>query len=145
MLRKEFRLKGAIKQARAYVTSRGLYQMELNGRVVGDELFTPGWTAYLKRLQYQTYDVTDLLKSGVNCVGAVLGDCSGTDGIAGASSGRTGAISTARMWLYWRRSKWNIRTVGARSSPPIRPGRHRPVRSSSRTFMTASFMTPVWR
>jgi alpha-L-rhamnosidase len=74
MLRKEFRLNGAIKSARAYVTSRGLYRMVLNGQVVGDELFTPGWTAYLHRLQYQTYDVTKLLKSGVNCVGVVLGD-----------------------------------------------------------------------
>jgi len=74
MLRKEFRLNGTIKEARAYVTCRGLYRMELNGQVVGDELFTPGWTAYLKRLQYQTYDVTELLKNGANCVGATLGD-----------------------------------------------------------------------
>ncbi len=74
MLRKEFRLNGPIKRARAYVTCRGLYRMELNGRVVGDELFTPGWTAYLHRLQYQTYDVTELLKNGTNCVGAILGD-----------------------------------------------------------------------
>ena len=74
MLRKEFRLNGAIKFARAYVTCRGLYRMELNGQVVGNELFAPGWTAYLHRIQYQTYDVTKLLNKGVNCVGAVLGD-----------------------------------------------------------------------
>lgn len=74
MLRREFRLPGGFKQARAYVTCRGLYRMELNGQVVGDELFTPGWTAYLHRLQYQTYDVTELLKSGANCVGVTLGD-----------------------------------------------------------------------
>ena len=48
--------------------------MELNGQVVGDELFTPGWTAYLHRLQYQTYDVTGLLRRGANCVGVILGD-----------------------------------------------------------------------
>ena len=74
MLRKEFRLNGAIKAARAYVTCRGLYQMELNGQVVGDQLFTPGWTAYIHRLQYQSYDVTELLKNGANCVGVILGD-----------------------------------------------------------------------
>ncbi len=74
MLRKEFRLNGAIKAARAYVTCRGLYRMELNGHMVDDELFTPGWTAYLRRLQYQTYDVTELLRSGVNCAGVILGD-----------------------------------------------------------------------
>jgi alpha-L-rhamnosidase len=74
MLRKEFRLKGGIKSARAYITSRGLYRMELNGYVIGDELFTPGWTAYLHRLQYQSYDVTELLTSGTNCIGVTIGD-----------------------------------------------------------------------
>jgi alpha-L-rhamnosidase len=74
MLRTEFRLNGTIKLARAYMTCRGLYQMELNGQVVGDGLFTPGWTAYIHRLQYQTYDVTELLRSGMNCVGVILGD-----------------------------------------------------------------------
>ncbi len=74
MLRKEFRLKERIKSGRAYVTCLGLYQLELNGKVVSDQLFTPGWTAYLHRLQYQTYDVTELLKTGVNCVGVLLGD-----------------------------------------------------------------------
>lgn len=74
VLRKEFMLKGAVRTARAYVTALGLYQMELNGQVVGDQLFTPGWTAYLHRLQYQTYDVTELLMAGTNCVGVILGD-----------------------------------------------------------------------
>ncbi|HUT28353.1 MAG TPA: glycoside hydrolase family 78 protein [Sedimentisphaerales bacterium] len=75
MLRREFMsAKGKIKSARAYVTCHGLYQMQINGRIVGDELFTPGWTAYLHRLQYQTYDVTGLLNAGKNCVGVILGD-----------------------------------------------------------------------
>jgi alpha-L-rhamnosidase len=56
------------------VTSLGLYELELNGRRVGDELYTPGWTSYKKRLQYQTYDVTALLRPGANAVGATLGD-----------------------------------------------------------------------
>lgn len=74
MLRREFTLSGAIEKARAYVTSRGLYEMHLNGQRVGDQLFTPGWTSYQKRLQYQTYDVTNLLRSGDNAVGIMLGD-----------------------------------------------------------------------
>ena len=65
---------GDVASARAYVTSHGLYEMHLNGRRVGDELFTPGWTSYNKRLQYQTYDVTSLLKSGDNAVGVLLGN-----------------------------------------------------------------------
>src|SRR5262245_16359309 len=74
MLRREFKLGGVVASARAYVTSHGLYEMHLNGRRVGEDLFTPGWTSYNKRLQYQTYDVTPLLKIGDNAAGVVLGD-----------------------------------------------------------------------
>jgi alpha-L-rhamnosidase len=41
---------------------------------MGDRLFTPGWTSYNRRLQYQTYDVTSLVRAGDNGIGAVLGD-----------------------------------------------------------------------
>ena len=74
MLRKTFQLEGPIVRARAYVTSHGLYEFYLNGQRVSDRLFTPGWTDYAKRLQYQTYDVTAQLKNGANAVGAMLGD-----------------------------------------------------------------------
>jgi alpha-L-rhamnosidase len=74
MLRREFKLQGKIARARAYVTSHGLYELQLNGQRVGDELFTPGWTSYKKRLQYQAYDVTPLLRTGENAVGALLGN-----------------------------------------------------------------------
>ena len=74
MLRREFQINGAVERARAYVTSHGLYEVHLNGQRVGDQLFTPGWTSYQKRLQYQTYDVTNLIKSGANAVGVTLGD-----------------------------------------------------------------------
>ena len=53
-----------MKSARAYVTSHGLYELEINGQRVGDQLFTPGWTSYHNRLQYQTYDVTSHLRAG---------------------------------------------------------------------------------
>ena len=43
-----------IASARAYVTSLGLYEMQINGRRVGDQVLAPGWTSYDKRLQYQT-------------------------------------------------------------------------------------------
>ena len=74
MLRREFTLRGAVASARAYVTGLGLYELELNGTKVGDQLFTPGWTAYDKRIQYQTCDVTALLKPGLNAAGVLLGD-----------------------------------------------------------------------
>ncbi len=73
MVRRDFKLNGPVERARVYVTSHGLYELQLNGHRVGDQLLTPGWTSYNKRLQYQTYDVTALLKTGPNAVGALLG------------------------------------------------------------------------
>ncbi|HKV24636.1 MAG TPA: glycoside hydrolase family 78 protein [Candidatus Acidoferrum sp.] len=76
MLRREFAIqsKKRIARARLYATAMGLYELELNGKRVGDQYFTPGWTSYDFRYQYQTYDVTDQIKSGENCLGARLGD-----------------------------------------------------------------------
>ena len=73
-LRTAFSLKGRVKSARAYVTAHGLYELTLNDCPPGDDVFTPGFTAYEKRLQYQTYDVTALLQEGENVVGGILGD-----------------------------------------------------------------------
>jgi alpha-L-rhamnosidase len=74
MLRKEFQLKKPLRRAIATVSALGLYEVRLNGKRVGDQLLTPNWTDYKKRVQYQAYDVTDLLKEGPNAAGAVLGD-----------------------------------------------------------------------
>ena len=74
MMRRAFTSRGEVVRARAYVTSHGLYQLFLNDQRVGDAELTPGWTSYNKRLQYQTYDVTRLIRSGANVAGALLGD-----------------------------------------------------------------------
>ncbi len=74
MMRREFSLEKNPVAARLYITSHGLYQAQINGAVVGDQVLTPGWTSYGKRLQYQTYDVTELLKKGDNAIGVQLGD-----------------------------------------------------------------------
>ncbi|MGQ8337169.1 glycoside hydrolase family 78 protein [Sunxiuqinia sp. A32] len=71
--RNEFSTSKKVKSARVYVTSHGLYQLFLNGKKVSDDLFTPGWTTYNKRLQYQTYDVTSQIGSE-NAIGAILSD-----------------------------------------------------------------------
>jgi alpha-L-rhamnosidase len=74
MLRKTFVLSKTVQSARLYVTCHGLYEVHINGKRVGNEYLTPGWTSYNKRLQYQVYDVTALLKNGNNAVGVTLGD-----------------------------------------------------------------------
>ena len=75
-LRKDFHLpqSNAVKRASLYVTAQGHVEMHINGRRVGNEYFTPGWTDYHKRIYYRTYDVTAMLKKGPNAIGAILGD-----------------------------------------------------------------------
>ncbi len=58
---KHFTLAKKPKKARVYVTAHGVYEMQLNGKRVGDYRMAPGWTSYHHRLQYQIYDVTELL------------------------------------------------------------------------------------
>lgn len=74
LLRRTFQARLPIQEAILHATALGLYELELNGRRVGTELFTPGWTSYSHRLQTQTYDVTGLLEQGNNAIGAMLGD-----------------------------------------------------------------------
>lgn len=71
-LRKDKALKKAVKSARLYVTALGLYEFYINGKRIGKDYFAPGWTDYDKRVYYQTYDVTQALKSGDNAFAAVL-------------------------------------------------------------------------
>lgn len=74
-MRKEFELENKnISKARVYVTGLGNYVLFLNGERVGNDLLTPGWTHYPVRLEYQVYDVKDLLLNGNNAAGAVLGN-----------------------------------------------------------------------
>lgn len=73
-LRNTIILKGTIQSARVYVTSLGLYQLNINGQEIGDALLTPGWTSYHHRLQYQTYDVTHNLVKGNNALGLLLSE-----------------------------------------------------------------------
>ena len=73
-MRKSFSVDQRVAKARLYVTALGLYEVYLNGKRVGDHVFAPGWTDYNKRVMYQTYDVTNMLRIGENALGAVLGD-----------------------------------------------------------------------
>ena len=74
MLRKSFAVGGKVRRAMAYVSGLGLYELRINGQRVGDHILAPEWTCYDKRVQYQTFDVTDLMVSGDNAVGAILDD-----------------------------------------------------------------------
>jgi alpha-L-rhamnosidase len=72
-LRRGFSVNRRVERARLYVTARGLFEVHVNGRKVGDDAFTPGWTSYHHRLDTLTYDVTGMLQSGENAIGILLG------------------------------------------------------------------------
>ena len=71
-LRKEFTVDKTVKSARLYSTALGIYDMQINGQLVSQDRWAPGWTDYNKRTPYQTYDVTSLLDEGANALGARL-------------------------------------------------------------------------
>lgn len=71
-LRKEFELSHNIASARLYITAKGVYDIAVNGEDVSDDVMSPGFTTYDKRIETQTYDVTDLIQSGKNTIGVEL-------------------------------------------------------------------------
>jgi alpha-L-rhamnosidase len=73
-LRKAFSVEKTVKRAVVYASALGLYELHINGKRVGEDYFTPGWTDYMKRVYYQSYDVTTLVKQGGNAIGAILAD-----------------------------------------------------------------------
>jgi alpha-L-rhamnosidase len=73
-LRRTFALDKPVSSARLYATALGIYQLSLNGGQVSDSVLAPGWTDYARRLLYQTYDVTDLIVTGDNVLGAIVAD-----------------------------------------------------------------------
>ncbi|KAL1959386.1 hypothetical protein VTO42DRAFT_2189 [Malbranchea cinnamomea] len=60
--------------ARLYCTAHGVYEVELNGKRVGDHVLAPGWQSYKHRLHYQIFDITPLLNEGENVIGAYVGE-----------------------------------------------------------------------
>jgi alpha-L-rhamnosidase len=72
--KKEFKTYKKVKNARLYITACGLYEAKLNGDKVGKFSLAPGCTDYRYRLQYQAYDVTDMVRSGTNELEVQLAD-----------------------------------------------------------------------
>jgi alpha-L-rhamnosidase len=69
--RHSFAVTKGIKKAWIHATALGVYEMQLNGEKVGKDYFAPGFTSYDHQIQYQTYDIGDLLHNS-NTITAVL-------------------------------------------------------------------------
>jgi alpha-L-rhamnosidase len=72
LLRKEFKVKSGLKRAVVHVCGLGHYELNINGKKVGDYLLAPGWTDYRFTALYDTYDVTEMLSKGDNALGLIL-------------------------------------------------------------------------
>jgi len=70
----DFKVDNQITSAQLFITSRGIYEAHINGKRVGESYLTPGWTSYNNRIQYQAYDVQNLISSGDNRLGVILAD-----------------------------------------------------------------------
>lgn len=72
--RKHLSITREVKSARLYITACGLYEARLDGEKIGNYCLAPGHTDYRKRVQYQTYDVTELLSVGDHTMTVQLAD-----------------------------------------------------------------------
>lgn len=72
--RHEFLLPAAPVSAELSITALGLWEGEINGRPIGEDVFTPGWTDYRIRRYFHTYNVSGHLTPGTNAIGIILGD-----------------------------------------------------------------------
>jgi len=74
LFRKEFTAKGKIKNATLTITAAGYYLASINGRSIDNNVLDPAWTNFGKRIYFASYDVTNLIKNGTNCIGIELGN-----------------------------------------------------------------------
>jgi alpha-L-rhamnosidase len=96
LLRKQFGVDRGIVHAEVSVTALGEYELRINGQRVGDQQLAPEWTNYRRRVQYQTCDVTSLVRQGANVVAAQLAD----GWYAGRLAGTRWSYDFPRCGLY---------------------------------------------
>lgn len=74
VFRKVLNISRPVRSARLYIAAAGYYEASLNGQKIGDDVLTPGWTNFDKRVLYKTYDVTCVISKGENIADILLGN-----------------------------------------------------------------------
>lgn len=90
LLRKSFTINKPVKNATMFISGLGHFEMNLNGKKVGDHFLDAGWVNYQKQALYVTFDITHQLKKGENAIGVLLGN-----GMYFTPSGRYRKLTTA--------------------------------------------------
>lgn len=88
LLRRSFTVGGLVRRAVVLVSGLGAYELQMNGRRVNDHVLTPNWTQYQRRIEYDMYEVTERIRPGGNCIGAILGNSWWSSGLGPTQSFR---------------------------------------------------------
>ena len=89
-----------VKRARLYMSGLGLFEAQLNGAKVTDEVLAPGNTNYQLSAEYRTYDVTDKLRDGANTIGVELGNGTANN----TKTGVNAAVGRTNLYGWWTSS-----------------------------------------
>ena len=74
MFRKDFTLNSEIESAQIHISGIGHYELYMNGNKIGNRFLAPGWTNYDKRIFYNSYDITEMVRKGGNAIGILVGN-----------------------------------------------------------------------
>lgn len=125
LLRKEFDVTPNLKRAVIHICGLGQYELDINGKKVGDYLLSPGWTEYRKTLLYDTYDITTCLQSGKNAIGIILSNGMYNiqlDSIRYLKFLNSYGQLKAKAQLYLEYADGSFKTIGTDNSWEVSPG-----------------------
>jgi alpha-L-rhamnosidase len=156
LFRKTFEIDSSVKRATVYVTGLGVYELRINGQRVGENLLAPEWTSYLKRVQYQTSDVTRLLRRGANALGAVMGEGWFMGRLMGIPGNAYGSVprfllqlelelADGRRQLIVTDQSWQSTTGGPVRAASIYDGETYDARLENAGWDTAGFDPANWK
>ena len=72
--RKTFKVRAGVESVKISASALGVFKGYVNGQEMANDRLSPGWTNYHIRIPYYTYDVTDKISVGKNCLGFILGN-----------------------------------------------------------------------
>jgi alpha-L-rhamnosidase len=156
-LRRTFAIAKPIASARVYATALGAYSLMVNGKEVGDQILAPGWTDFRQRVIYQTYDVTNDLKTGKNAIAALLAPGWYSTPLQwygqGNNYGKTQPVLRAQLRVEYKDGsvewvltdeRWKA-DASAISSAEIYDGESYDARKTQQGWDTASFDEGKWK
>ena len=125
IFRRDFSVRHKVQQALIFISGLGHYELHINAHSVTDRLLTPGWTNYRKRVFYNTYDVTKLIRQGKNALGVLLGNgMYNVPGIEGRYTKFIGSFGQPKLILelHLRFDDGSETVIGSDKSWKVAPG-----------------------